>query len=70
MLSKFNGLQMRLNFRQPVEPSAKQGKFRDRRNFPTELSTKTVDSFSLELDTLRLQTRPRIDPAHEPLRSA
>ncbi|MBU9697849.1 hypothetical protein GU927_008305 [Rhodobacteraceae bacterium HSP-20] len=53
----FNDLNLCLFFRQRSETSEKQGKFADAKNFPAELSTKSVDSFALALGRRALQPR-------------
>ncbi|WP_434616807.1 hypothetical protein [Tabrizicola sp. M-4] len=57
----FNSLQKRLFFVQLEESGGKQGKIRGAKNFPAELSTKSVDSFALALGPWPLQPRRGID---------
>jgi hypothetical protein len=59
--SKINDLKNCLFFRHIGESVRKQGKFRHAKKFPAELSTKTVDSFSLALGLSPLQPRAGID---------
>jgi hypothetical protein len=50
-----NMLQFRLKNQHINKPGAKQGKIRTAQIFPTELSTETVDRFTLELVLPTLQ---------------
>ncbi|MPL67280.1 hypothetical protein SDC9_12971 [bioreactor metagenome] len=54
-LHDFNGLRDRLKFGRSKEQPLIQGKIDVPGNFPTELSTETVDAFSLEPVALTLQ---------------
>jgi hypothetical protein len=55
------GLKICLFFRHLNESGRKQGKFRNAKKFPAELSTKTVESFPLALCLSSLQPRAGID---------
>jgi hypothetical protein len=61
LFNKINGLKMCLKIRQIVEGGQKQGKIPPSRMFYAELSTETVDSFSLAPGKISLQPRRGID---------